>query len=254
MIPKIIHYCWFGRKPLPKTAEKCIASWRRFLPDYEIREWNEDNYDVSKLPYLRQAYAEKKYAYVSDYVRYDVLYQYGGLYFDTDVEIIKGLDDIISEGPFFACEIDGRLSDGKSAPSLADQAYDSFAIRVSPGLVMGSEPHNPFYKEFLDLYQNLNFVKEDGSYNLIAVVRNTTTLLVSHGLKDLNCIQHVSKFTIYPKEYFNPYDSLTGIIKLTEHTRAIHRYSLSWLPPAERFKVKGKRWIRRIVTLFKEGR
>ena len=95
MIPKIIHYCWFGKKPLPKLALKCIASWKKFLPDYEIKEWNEDNFDVNQIPYTSEAYACKKYAFVSDYARFKIMYEYGGIYFDTDVEVIKPLDDII---------------------------------------------------------------------------------------------------------------------------------------------------------------
>ena len=104
MIPKIIHYCWFGRNPLPPLAEKCIASWREFLPDYEIKEWNEDNFDVNIIPYTADAYNAKKYAFVSDYARFWILYKYGGLYFDTDVEVIKSMDDIVERGPFMGCE------------------------------------------------------------------------------------------------------------------------------------------------------
>ena len=100
MIPKTIHYCWFGDNPLPELAQRCIASWRKFLPDYEIREWNESNYDVRKIPYTAQAYEAKKYAFVSDYARFDILCQHGGIYFDTDVEVIRLLDDILERGAF----------------------------------------------------------------------------------------------------------------------------------------------------------
>ena len=111
MIPKKIHYCWFGRNPLPESALKCIESWRKYLPDYEIIEWNEDNFDVNSIPYTQQAYAARKYAFVSDYARFKILYEHGGLYFDTDVEVIKPMDDIVADGPFMGFEID---SDGKS--------------------------------------------------------------------------------------------------------------------------------------------
>mgnify|MGYP001644804644 FL=1 len=104
MIPKIIHYCWFGGHPLPASALKCIESWRKYCPDYEIKEWNESNYDVNKIPYISQAYEVKKYAFVSDYARFDILYQYGGVYFDTDVEVIKPIDEIIEKGAFFGME------------------------------------------------------------------------------------------------------------------------------------------------------
>ena len=126
MIPKIIHYCWFGRNPLPELAQKCIASWRKYLPDYEIKEWNEDNFDVNMIPYTAEAYKAKKYAFVSDYARFWILYKYGGLYFDTDVEVIKPMDDIIARGPFMGCENEA----GKGATKLG----------VNPGPRPGNEP------------------------------------------------------------------------------------------------------------------
>ena len=100
MIPKIIHYCWFGRNPLPDSAKKCIESWRKFFPEYEIKEWNEDNFDVHLIPYVEEAYNAKKYAFVSDYARFWILYFYGGVYFDTDVEVIRPMDDILAKGGF----------------------------------------------------------------------------------------------------------------------------------------------------------
>ena len=106
MIPKVIHYCWFGHNPLPNMAVRCIESWRKYLPDYEIKEWNEDNFDVNMVPYTQEAYAEKKYAFVSDYARFWIIYNFGGLYFDTDVEIIKPLDEVVGKGPFMGCEQD----------------------------------------------------------------------------------------------------------------------------------------------------
>ena len=104
MIPKIIHYCWFGHNPLPPLALKCIASWKKYLPDYEIKEWNEENFDVNIIPYTREAYAAGKYAFVTDYARFWILYKYGGIYFDTDVEMIRPIDDIIAAGGFMGYE------------------------------------------------------------------------------------------------------------------------------------------------------
>ena len=149
MIPKKIHYCWFGRNPLPPLALKCIESWKRYLPDYEIKEWNEDNFDVNMIPYTKEAYEAKKYAFVSDYARYWILYQYGGLYFDTDVEIIKNMDDIIARGPFMGCENEANLG----------------ATSTELGLGLGCNPGLLFYKEMLDLYGTLHFVNPNGSYN-----------------------------------------------------------------------------------------
>ena len=145
MIPKTIHYCWFGRNQLPPLAIKCIESWKRYLPDYEIKEWNEDNFDVNIIPYTREAYAVKKYAFVSDYARFWILYKYGGLYFDTDVEIIKPLDDIIARGPFMGCEKDA-MSDGATA------------LAVAPGLRQGVKPRHRLYKEKVGLYGTIELV------------------------------------------------------------------------------------------------
>ena len=134
MIPKIIHYCWFGRNPLPTSAKKCIASWKKFLPDYEIKEWNEDNFDVNAIPYTQQAYEAKKYAFVSDYARFWVLYHYGGLYFDTDVEIVANMGEIIARGPFMGIE-QGASLEGKPM--------------VAPGLGLGVEAGHPLYERML---------------------------------------------------------------------------------------------------------
>ena len=123
MIPKVIHYCWFGRNPLPKSALKCIDSWRKFFPDYEIKEWNEDNFDVNIIKYTQDAYNAKKYAFVSDYARIWILYNYGGVYFDTDVEVISPMTDIIEKGPFMGFEINNSTEN---------------KIAVNPGLGIGS--------------------------------------------------------------------------------------------------------------------
>ena len=119
MIPKVIHYCWFGGNPLPASAKKCIASWRKYLPDYEIKEWNESNFDVNIIPYTAEAYKAKKYAFVSDYARFWILYKYGGLYFDTDVEVIKNMDDIIAKGAFMGCENEAKPGGGHAPIGVA---------------------------------------------------------------------------------------------------------------------------------------
>lgn len=212
MIPKIIHYCWFGGNPLPESAKKCIASWRKFLPDYEIKEWNEDNFDVNSIPYTQQAYEAKKYAFVSDYARFWILYKYGGLYFDTDVEIIKPLDDIIERGPFMGME-------------LIDQ--DGFQ-KVNPGLGLGMPEGNIVLKSLLEKYANLQFIGKDGGLNLKTIVDYTSEVLRDCGLEPNKSIQEVTGVWIYPVDYFNPLDSLTGKLKLTDNTRSIHWYMNSW--------------------------
>lgn len=213
MIPKIIHYCWFGRNPLPKLAQKCIASWKKFFPDYEIKEWNEDNFDVNIIPYTQQAYEAKKYAFVSDYARFWILYHYGGVYFDTDVEVIKPMDDIIERGAFMGIEVPAN---GLASP------------QVAPGLGMGATPGLGFYKALIDNYSTISFRREDGSLDQKTIVERTTEILLEYGLQPINDKQQLAELWIYPADFFNPFDSLTGKLKMTDNTRSIHWYMASW--------------------------
>lgn len=212
-IPKVIHYCWFGRNPLPESAIKCINSWRKFFPDYEIKEWNEDNFDVNIIPYTAEAYSVKKYAFVSDYARFWILYHFGGLYFDTDVEVIKPMDDIIARGPFMGIEVEAN---GTTPPAVAS------------GLGIGANNGLDMYKEILDYYTPLHFFNRDGSYNQVTVVRHVSKVLELKGLRPTNDIQEVAGVWIYPKDYFNPLDDLTGNLTITDNTRSIHWYMRSW--------------------------
>lgn len=209
MIPKTIHYCWFGRNPLPDSALRCIASWRKYLPDYEIIEWNEDNFDVNSIPYTAQAYAAKKYAFVSDYARFKILYEHGGVYFDTDVEVIRPFDHIISRGAFLGTET---------------------GICVNPGLGMGASRGMQVYGNILEYYSSLKFIQEDGSFNIKdAVVNITTCELLKHGLTQTSEVQTVADINIYPSDYFNPFDDATGRLNKTDNTYSIHWYSKTWL-------------------------
>lgn len=215
MIPKKIHYCWFGRNPLPESAIRCIDSWQRYIPDHEIIEWNEDNFDVNSIPYTAQAYAAGKYAFVSDYARFKILYEQGGLYFDTDVEVIRPMDDILARGPFMGFEIN-------PIPGVSHGA-------VNPGLGVAAPGGLPQYMDILDYYSRLGFIKPDGSYNITdAVVNITTRELVKTGLRDVSGIQNVAGITIYPADYFNPFDDATGRMNKTYNTRSIHWYSKTW--------------------------
>lgn len=225
MIPKIIHYCWFGRNPLPELAQKCIASWKKFFPDYEIKEWNEDNFDVNIIPYTKEAYSAGKYAFVSDYARFWILYKYGGLYFDTDVEVIRPMTDIIARGPFMGCE---NEAEGGSTPPRQ--------LGVAPGLGLGCIPGLDIYQIFLDMYSTLHFVASDETLNTKSVVEYVTEILVAHGLKNTSEIQHIAGVYIYPKEYFCPKDYHTEKIELTANSVAIHHYVGSWLAPEERLE------------------
>lgn len=216
MIPKVIHYCWFGKNPLPPLAVKCIDSWKKYFPDYEIKEWNEDNFDVNIIPYTEEAYKAKKYAFVSDYARFWILYYYGGLYFDTDVEVIKPMDAIIEKGPFMGCEQEG---DNK----------------VNPGLGLGANPGLGLYGELLQLYSILHFIEENGSQNLKTVVDYTTELLGKYGLKNVNEIQECAGIWIYPQEYFCPISVDDGKLRITSNTVSIHHYAQSWQSPVRKY-------------------
>ena len=217
MIPQKIHYCWFGGKPLPQDAQKCIASWKKYLPNYEIKEWNESNFNVDCCSYVKEAYEANKYAFVSDYVRFYVLYHEGGLYFDTDVEIIKKIDDIIALGNFMAFEKSLAIQEQPQATQMT--------LGVAPGLGLGMNPKLDLIRELLDFYEaKERFAVKDGT-----VVNYTTEILKRHGLINEHRLQKVAGITIYPADYFCPMDSTTGIITLTDNTVAIHHYSCSWI-------------------------
>ncbi len=207
---KIIHYCWFGGNPLPELAQKCIASWKKHCPDYEIRQWNESNFDLDCCDYVREAVQYKKWAFASDYARFKILYEHGGLYFDTDVELIKPIDDIVASGPFMGFE---------KHPGEA---------MVNPGLVMGAVPGQPFYKEVLEDYEKSHFV-ENGAVCYYSVVERITKLLKNYGLRCEDSLQTVSGITIYPSEYFCPLSFDSNVMVKTEQTRSIHWYDASWL-------------------------
>ena len=237
MIPKIIHYCWFGGKPLPKIAEKCIASWKKYLPGYEIKRWDESNFDVNAIPYTREAYAACKFAFVSDYARFWILYHYGGVYFDTDVEAINNMDDIISAGNFMGVE----------------QQNDE-RITVAPGLGIGVIRENPLFGQMIEVYSRAHFLNDDGTPCLKNIVEITTEQLQKYGLRNISEIQDCCGFTIYPKDYFCPIDYDTRELKITENTRTIHHYAESWVPRSTRFKnalsrLFGKRFMSCLIRI-----
>lgn len=243
MIPRVIHYCWFGRGELPPLAQRCIESWKRFMPGYEIREWNEDNFDVNLIAYTREAYEARKFAFVSDYARFYILYHHGGLYFDTDVELIRPMDDIVARGAFMGCE--NRVGHGSAA-----------TLSVAPGLGLGCPPRLALYAELLDRYSRLHFRLPDGRTDLTTVVSYTTDLLVAKGLRPTNELQRVAGVWIYPKEYFCPMDYGTHVLELTADTRSIHHYAASWHGTRHRLfgmarKLVGKRAAHCVSLLLK---
>lgn len=212
-IPKIIHYCWFGGNPKPKLAEKCIKSWKKYCPDYEIVEWNEDNFDLSATPnYVRQAMAAGRWAFVTDYVRLRALTEQGGVYMDTDVELVRPLD-----------------------PYLKHQAFAGFEHpeRVQTGL-LACEKEFPLFQEFLHHYDNISFLLPDGTADTTTNVQVLTDLCLSKGLVLNDRLQTVAGLTIYPKEIFCPVDFDTKVLKKTRKTVAIHWFSGSWQTEEER--------------------
>ena len=243
MIPKIIHYCWFGRNPLPELAQKCIASWKKYLPDYEIKEWNEYNFDVNIIPYTAEAYAQKKYAFVSDYARFWILYRYGGIYFDTDVEVIRSIDDIIARGNFMGFETDPNPKKG-----------DASGGSVAPGLGLGVNPGLGLMKKMLDYYDGKHFVLETNASKQITVVDICTEVLKENGLQLIAGIQKVADDCyIYPAEYFCPTNLTTGRIHVKPNTRTIHHYAGSWVDNKYQFKNFIKKLLpEKLIMVFSE--
>ena len=215
MIPKIIHYCWFGRNPLPPLFLKCINSWKEKLPDYEIVEWNEDNFDVNSIPYTKEAYLKKKYAFVSDYARFWVLYNLGGIYLDTDVQILKSLNPLLNHEVFSGFESNDR---------------------INPGLILGAEKKNDFIKYMVDGYNDRRFINNDGSLNCETVVTYITKPLLTKGLILNGEYQVVDSFTIYPMEHFSPKSLETGKLKITPKTYSIHHFAGSWCSRKDKIK------------------
>lgn len=230
-IPKVIHYCWFGRGEKPKLAQKCIASWKKFCPDYEIIEWNEDNFDVNMNGYTRMCYEQKKYAFLSDYARLLVVAQHGGLYFDTDVELLKSPDSLLVYEAFFGFE----------TPEY-----------VASGLGFGSIAHGPVIEAMLHEYDQLL----DGQHGTVGCPRLNTAALVKLGLQQNGAHQNVAGAIILPSDYLNPYESATGRLKKTVNTISIHWYSAAWMSPKQKLRSAIMRPLHRVfgVDVFKRFR
>lgn len=215
MIPKVIHYCWFGGNSLPEKYKKYIRTWESFLPGYNIVEWNENNFDINSCDYVMEAYRAKKWAFVSDYARFKILYENGGVYLDTDVELIKDMSVLIDRGPFMGCEYNDNNSLGLDC-------------LVNPGLGFAVESNNELLKEILSEYENRHFIKEGGEYDLTTICEFTTKFFVRDGFKGGKEVERIGEFTILPPEYLCPIDNRVGKMFLTENTFSIHHYDASW--------------------------
>lgn len=226
MIPKIIHYCWFGRGEKPANVQKCLASWRKFCPDYQIIEWNEENFDIDAFRYTKEAYDAKKYAFVSDVARVYALYNYGGIYMDTDVEVLKAFDEILNSGIVLGFE-------------EGDYIATSF---------MAAEPSQNLFKEFLNSYRNSCFVSSDGTLQTYTNVQKITKMLEEKGLQRNNQLQILADgITVYPKEFFSPYDYINCVYEITDSSICVHHFFVSWMNWTSRAKKRAKSILVRIV-------
>lgn len=214
MIPRIIHYCWFGGNPLPEDIKRYIASWKKYCPDYEIRQWNESNFDVTENSYCHEAYKAKKWAFVSDYARLKVLYKYGGIYMDTDVEVVKNLDGLLRYCAFSGFE----------------------SPKTIPTGIMGSERGNEWITYLLRDYNDRHFIKRDGTYDLTTNVVRITNLTKEKYPIHLNNTKQIfgDNMILFPFDYLCAKSYETGEIQKNENTLTIHHFSGSWLSIDER--------------------
>ena len=234
MIPKKIHYCWFGGNPLPEKDQKCIDSWKEKCPDYEIIRWDESNYDINKNLYMKQAYEAKKWGFVPDFARLDIIYNEGGVYLDTDVELLKNLDELLKNDAYMGTEEGGTY--------------------INPGLGFGAAKNHPGIKDLMDIYKNRSFIKEDGTLDTVASPIMNTERLQMHGFVPNNKVQVVNGITIYPSDYLAPKDYQTQKLHLTENSVSIHHYNASWFSKSKKINRKiiaiiGKKNFYRLVKI-----
>lgn len=212
-IPKRIHYCWLGRNPKPECVRKCIESWKKYCPDYEIIEWNEDNLDISSHLYSRQAYDEKAWAFATDYFRLWIVFTCGGIYLDTDVQLIRSLDPLLKNKAFIGFESEEQ---------------------INTGLGFGAEAGSAFLAEQMKVYDTLVFRNEDGTLNRRPAPEYLTEVASAFGLTgDTGKPQTVLDCVCYPREYFSPKDYFTGRTRITRNTYSIHHYASTWFTEEE---------------------
>ncbi len=226
MIPKIIHYCWFGGNEKPKEVLKMIDSWRKYCPDYQIKEWNESNFDIHQFRYCEEAYANKKWAFVSDVARLWALYHEGGIYMDTDVEVVRPLDDLLNQDAFLGFEGTQWI-----ATSL-----------------IGTMAKNPIIKNFLDSYLSRNFLINKEQLDQTTNVEQWTKILIEQGLLLNGKEQNIASFKIYPTDFFTPFDYINGTLTKTDNTYTIHWFSQSWIGNKP-WRTILAQWFHRVVGL-----
>ena len=231
MIPKVIHYCWFGGNPLPESTKRYIESWKKFCPDYEIKEWNESNFDVHFNAYISEAYKARRCAFVSDVARMYVLVNYGGVYFDTDVEVIKPIDHL-----------------------LEYEAFTAFESKYQIGMgILGCIKGHPMFAKLLDHYQNAHFILPDGTIDSSVIGRRFKEICLEYGFVPDNTFQTVGGLTILPKDYFYPSDPITKEFKITENTLTIHYYDASWVSPVDIYGRTQQKKFKFVPKRFRPG-
>ncbi|MCR8635386.1 glycosyltransferase family 32 protein [Paenibacillus radicis (ex Xue et al. 2023)] len=225
-IDKILHYCWFGGKEKPDIVKRCMDSWKQNLSNYEIIEWNEDNFDISSITYVREAYEARKFAFVSDYVRVYALYHFGGIYLDTDVEVFKPFDDLLHHDSFWGFEQENYVATS----------------------TIGAAKGNQLIKTFLDSYEQKAFIKDDGTQDDLTNVAIITRILQDIGVKANGEYQELEGLAaFYPQTYFSPYDYINCRKFITADTYAMHHFHKSWLPPKARLKSRVKLALAKII-------
>lgn len=230
MIPKIIHYCWFGNSELPEMAKECLGTWEKHFPGYQVIQWNEQNFDLSCNQYVREAYEAKKWAFVADYVRPFVLYKYGGIYMDTDVAVIQNFEKFMQDDVFLCFEDNEKISIG----------------------TVGAIAQHPWFKDIMDYYEVKSFYNSDGSFDYTTSLEIITPLAVKNGLSLTGEYQILDNgIVVYPREVFIAYDWKKKQPRITKNTYAVHEYAGSWLPEKsmERKKKKKKK-IKKIWDFF----
>lgn len=212
-IPKKIHYCWFGRKEIPDKFKNNIETWKQFCPDYDIVRWDESNYDIKKNQYMYEAYCVGKYGFVSDFARLDIIYNYGGIYLDTDIELCKALDELLCDTSFFSVDFEGCVNSGSG---------------------FGAIQYNPIIKDMLKVYEKESFINKDGSLNLKPCHHYQNPILKKYGFEITQRYQKINGNVLYPCEVLSPIAIYTGIERTTEKTHSIHRMKLSWVSENDR--------------------
>lgn len=225
MIPKKIHYCWFGRNPLPEDAKKFIETWKKHCPDYEIKEWNEDNFDLNMYPYTREAYDNRKFAFVTDVVRLFAMYNEGGIYMDTDVEVLKNLDRFLEHDGF--------------------SGFES-SIHIPTG-IMASRKGFPLFEELLDEYNGIHFVKPDGTFDVTTNVIRITNTCLKYGFIPNGKFQVVEGFALYPSEYFCPKNPQDKTLRITENSYTIHHFDGSWISLEEKKRTNFRKKVEKAI-------